>query len=305
MDKKIAYLFIALGASLWGIIGLFVTYLYGLGFTPVQVVAIRALSATFFLVLYTLMKNRKLLKIKLADSKYFVGTGIISIVFFNWCLFTAIEETSISIAAILLYTAPAFVTVLSRLLFQEKLTARKLFALFTTLTGCALVIGVFPIGGETITLYGFLLGIGSGFFYALYSIFGKFALRKYDSLTVAVYTFVFAAIAVAPFSGLSSFVPLFLHGKVWFYVLGLGFLSTMLAYILYTKGLTYVETSRASIIATVEPVVASLISFLVFNEKLVFWQYIGIVLVITAVVLVQEPAKARKKKKTVSQESSL
>ncbi len=288
MEKKIAFLLIAAGASLWGIIGFFVTYLYDLGFSPTQVVAIRVLTAAVFLVAYTAFKNKQLLKIKFTDSKYFIGTGIFSIVFFNWCFFSAIEETSVSIAAILLYTAPAFVTLLSRIVFKELLTTRKLLALFITLIGCSFVIGVLPNSKDTISLYGFILGLGSGLFYALYSIFGKFALRKYDSLTVTIHTFIFATIGVLPFSSLWSVLPLFLNMKAWLFIIGLGFLSTMLAFILYTKGLQAVESSQASIIATIEPVVASLIGFFVFHEQLNLWQYIGIVMVIIAVMIVQE-----------------
>jgi drug/metabolite transporter (DMT)-like permease len=296
VDKKLAILLIGIAASLWGIIGVFVTFLYEVGFTPTQVVTVRALSATFFLVVYVAFKNRQLLKIKVTDSKYFVGTGIFSIVLFNWCLFSAIEETSISIAAILLYTAPAFVTIFSRILFQEALTLRKISALLITLVGCSFVIGILPNSNETISLYGFILGLGSGLFYALYSIFGKFALKKYDSLTVTVYTFIFAAIAITPFSGLWSVLPLFSTSKVWIYIIGLGFLSTMLAYILYTKGLSTIESSRASIIATIEPVVASLIGFFVFQENLNIWQYLGIVMVIAAVIIVQESTKRSNQK---------
>jgi drug/metabolite transporter (DMT)-like permease len=125
MDKQLGYLYIVSAAFLWGIIGIFFKYLNKIGFTPAQVVSIRALSAALFLVLYVTSKNRKLLRIKVSDSKYFIGTGILSIVFFNWCLFNAIQETSISIATILLYTAPAFVIIFSRILFKESLTLRK------------------------------------------------------------------------------------------------------------------------------------------------------------------------------------
>ncbi|WP_226036882.1 DMT family transporter [Aquibacillus saliphilus] len=303
MSKNLALLFIAIGASLWGGIGVFVTYLYQIGFTPTQVVAIRTISASVFLVLYVLIKNRQLFKIKVADSKYFIGTGVISIVFFNWCLFSAMEETSISIATILLYTAPAFVTILARVFFKELFTTRKIIALLTTFIGCAFVIGVFPDTNGSISFYGLILGLGSGFFYALYSIFGKFALKKYDSLTVTVYTFLFAMVAITPFSGLWSVIPLFSSVEVWFYIVGLGLLSTMLAFIFYTIGLNRVESSQASIIATIEPVVASLTSFIIFEERLNYWQYFGIVLVIAAVIIVQE--KTKKSKLVTSNRSSL
>jgi len=302
MDNKLALLYIGAGAALWGIIGVFVSYFYEIGFSPTQVVTIRALSASLFLVLYVIIKNRQLFRIKVSDSKYFIGTGIFSIVLFNWCLFSAIEETSISIASILLYTAPAFVTIFSRLIFKESLTKRKVMALITTLVGCSFVIGILPNTNESISLYGLILGLGSGLFYALYSIFGKFALRKYHSLTVTVYTFLFAAIAVTPFSGLWNVMPLFSDIKVWFYIIGLGFLSTMLPFLLYTKGLNTIESSRASIIATIEPVVASLIGFMFFHEKLSLWQYMGIILVIAAVIIT---SKKSAKKTLISDEVSL
>ncbi|MCC3357029.1 DMT family transporter [Bacillus sp. REN16] len=305
MNKKMAGISIAAGASLWGIIGLFVSNLYAIGFTPLQVVAVRAIAASIFLITYTLLKNPKAFKIKGSDSKYFIGTGIISIVLFNWCMFVAIEETSISVAAILLYTAPAFVTIFARLLFKEKLTIRKMLALAVTIVGCAFVVGVFPKFSGTISLFGLVVGIGSGFFYALYSIFGKFALEKYDSLTVTVYTFIFAAVAVTPFSGIWSALNLFTDIKSWLYIIGLGFLSTMLAFILYTKGLQYVESSRASIIATIEPVVAAIIGFFVFQETLQMWQYVGIMMVIAAVIIVQETSERLPKKSILENETTL
>jgi len=284
MTKRIAYLYIILAASLWGIIGLFVKNLSAHGFTSIQIVAIRSITAAIFLLVYVLIKNRKLLQIKITDSKYFIGTGIISIVFFNWCMFSAIQETSIAISAILLYTAPIFVAIMSRFLFKELFTPRKTLALFITILGCAFVVGFLPNNNDTISMYGLLLGLGSGFFYALYSIFCKYALKKYSSLTITVYTFVFAAVAAAPFSGLWSKRALFLNAEIWIYIIGLSFFSTMLAYLLYTEGLKYVETSKASIIATIEPVVATLVSVLVFHEQLLAWQYAGIVLVIAAVI---------------------
>lgn len=293
ITKKSAYLLIAAGAVCWGVISIFVKHLYAAGFTPVQVVAVRAISALVFLSVYIIIKNRQLPRIKIADSKYFIGTGVISVVLMNWCMFSAIKETSIPIATILLYTAPAFVTIFSRILFKELLTPKKILALLITLSGCAFVSGFLPGNGisESASFYGLMLGLGSGLFYATYSIFGKFALSKYDSLTVTFYTFIFASLAILPFSGLWELAPLFSSIYVWINIIGLGFISTMMAYLLYTKGLASVESSRASIIATIEPVVATLVSYFVFREMLGFWQYVGIVMVIAAVILVQELPK--------------
>ncbi|TCS82497.1 DMT family transporter [Tepidibacillus fermentans] len=288
--KTKSYLLILISATLWGLIGFFVQGLYQVGFQAIEVVAVRVIVAALLLFVYVLYKDRSLLKINWKDSYYFVGTGIFSIVFFNWSYFTAMQEVSLSIAAVLLYTAPAFVTILSRMIFKERLTKRKISSLIITLVGIVFVIGLFE-QSTTISLKGLIAGLNSGIGYALYSIFGKAALRKYDTLTITLYTFVFASISMIPATHLWSNAELFSSTKTWLYLLGLGLFPTVLAYILYTKGLESLESSRASIVSTIEPVVATLLGIFQYGERLTLLQSIGIALVILAVIIVQERSK--------------
>lgn len=287
LKSKLAYLYVIAGASLWGVIGIFVNELSEAGFTSLQIVTLRVGTAAGILVLYLLSVDPKLLKIKFRDIPLFLGTGIFSIVFFNWCYFTAIQEVSLSLAVILLYTGPAFVVLMSRLFFGEPLNAQKIIAMILTLLGCILVIRLFPLNEITISTFGILLGLGSGFGYALYSIFGKVALRSYSSLTIITYTFVFASLALIPISGYTIDHSLFDSDEVWWSILGLGFLPTALAYLLYTKGLSMIESGRASITATVEPLVATLLGVLLYAEKLTALQVVGFILIIASVLLIQ------------------
>ncbi|WP_445666080.1 DMT family transporter [Fodinibius sp. AD559] len=284
---RLAYIYVFLGAALWGIIGLFIEELSQAGFSAFQIVTLRVVSASVMLVLFVVLKNTELLKIDLKDSMSFIGTGIFSIVFFNWAYFTAIEEVSLSVAVLLLYTGPAFVVILSRFFFKEPMTSRKVGALVLTLLGCVLVVKVFPIGIEHVSWYGISVGLGSGFGYALYSIFGKHALKKYHPLTVITYTFVFASAVMLPVSGIAISTSDLQSTHVWMNILGLGFFPTALAYYLYTMGLSMVESGRASIAATVEPLVATLLGVFVFNDVLTAFQVVGMLLVLAAVVLVQ------------------
>lgn len=286
-NNRLAYIYVFLGAALWGIIGIFVDNLSQQGFSAFQIVTVRVISASVMLVTFVAVKNFRLLKIDFKDSIHFIGTGIFSTVFFSWAYFTAIEEISLSIAVILLYTGPAFVVLLSRIFFGEPMTLRKIGALLLTLFGCVLVIKVFPINADRISLYGVLVGLGSGFGYALYSIFGKHALKKYHPLTVITYTFVFASIVMLPTSGLTISPQQLQSQSVWFNILGLGFFPSALAYFLYTMGLSMVESGRASIAATVEPLVATLLGVWYFNEVLSIFQIIGMLFILSAVVLVQ------------------
>lgn len=283
-----AYGLIALAAALWGIISLFVKGLAAYGLTPLQIVAVRAALSAAVLLAYMLAADRRGLAISLADCRYFIGTGVFSILFFNWCYFYAIQTMEVAVAAVLLYTAPAFVALLASLFLGEKLTGRKLFALVTTFVGCCLVVGLLPGFRGAVSISGLLAGLGAGFGYALYSIFGKFALRKYSALTVTTYTFVFAALAALPISGLGAAAAALSQWQVWAYILGLGLVSTILAYLCYTVGLAYVEPSRAAVTATLEPLVAAAVGAAVFGEALGGWQLAGIVLVIAAVAAVQD-----------------
>lgn len=285
-------------AVLWGTLGIYGKLLHGLGFTPIQVVLIRAVGASVTLILFLGLTRPNLLKIRLGDIHYFIGTGIFSFVFFNWCYFEAINRTSLSIAAILLYTAPALVMVFSAILFKEPLTSRKLLSLCLTFIGCLLVTVFSHASGQKITPLGFLMGLGSGLGYALYSIFGRYALKKYDSLTVTVYTFIFASLALLPFAD-SDILTKLSDVRTLAITISMGVTATALPFLLYTKGLTRLETSRASITATLEPIVATGIGILLYGEPLTLFKASGIALVLLAVALIREEKPRADKSTTI------
>jgi len=283
-----AYVFIILGAALWGTIGWYVKHLYEYGFTPMEVVTLRAWSAAIMLIIYQLITSPSELKLKSSlDVRYFIGTGIFSIIFFNFCMFKAIELSTLPVATALLYTAPAFVTIISFFVFKEPLTRLKVIALLTTLIGTSLVVGLIPFDLAAFQLASIIFGLGSGIGFALYSIFSKFALRKYSSLTVTTFTFIIAAITLTPFFPYQEKAAILLEPNVLLFAIGLGFLPTAFAYIIFTYGLQQTEASKASILSTVEPVVATIIGVFIFQENFSFVQMIGMTAIIGAVILIQ------------------
>lgn len=286
MNRSFIYIFI--GATLWGTIGFYVKKLYDYGFSPMEVVTIRVVLASIILLIYLIIKSPSTLKLdNILDLKYFIGTGIISIIFFNYCMFKTIELATIPISAALLYTAPAFVIIISYFLFRERITWFKTIALLCTLIGTSFVVGLFPIHMKAIPFITILIGLGSGLGYALYSIFSKFALEKYSSLTITTYTFIIASIVLIPFFPYRDKFTILLHLEVFIYALGLGLLPTAIAYIVYTLGLEKMEASKASIIATIEPIVATIIGIIIFFEPFNFLQLFGMILIIFAVIIIQ------------------
>ena len=213
----------------------------------------------------------------------FLGTGLLSIVFFNICYFLTIERATLAVASILLYTAPCFVMLMSAVFFHEKVTVQKLAALVLAFAGCVLVSGF--TGGQ-MSGSAVLTGIGSGIGYALYSIFGSVALKKYQPFTVIFYTFLIASVGLIPFSAVTEIGAVMIgSGSVIASGLALGVLSTLLPFILYTGGLKELEAGKASVLAFAEPMIATIAGIVIFKEKVNMQNALGIVLIFAAILL--------------------
>lgn len=279
-----------LAGVLWGTISVFLKNLSSSGLSLIQITACRAIFSSFFLFVYFFIKDKNLLKIKLKDIWMFVGTGVVSLTFFSLCYFSTILESGASIAVILLYTSPIFILLLSAILFKEKITKIKLFALILTFVGCIFVTG---IGGENhLSAKGLFIGLCAGFGYALYSIFSRFALKKYKPLTVTFYTFVFSSISLLPFCNVVEICSSFSEKSLLF-LIGIALVCTVLPYIFYTFGLSGLETGKAAILVTVEPLVGSLIGIFVWKENLDMLKLIGIIMIFIAVILINLNCKSR------------
>lgn len=295
-EKYVGPLLIITAGVLWGLMGLFVRSLNGYGVTSMQIVALRVVFTALIMAGVTLVYSRKLFKIKLRDVWCFLGTGICSIVFFNFCYFKTITLTSLSAAAVLLYTAPIMVMIMSVILFKEKLSIVKIIAAAFAFGGCALATGAVD-GNLALNMSGVLTGFGSAFGYALYTIFSEFALKRgYNSITITLYTFIFASIGVLPFANFPDLSKKLAENPQilgWGVVLAL--VVTVLPYLFYTLGLRTVEAGKASVMATVEPVVATLVGFIIFSEPLSICGIIGIILVVISLAMLNIKTEKEKK----------
>ena len=281
-----AYASILAAAALWGIIGVWNRNLMAAGLSPTGIVVVRNFGGMLLLLAVFAVKDRSVFRMWREHVKYFFGTGIISVVLFTSCYFSCQKICSLAVASILLYTAPSFVVILSAMLWKEPVTKKKLLALALTLVGCACVCGVFD-GGLTVTFTGILLGLGAGFFYALYSIFGRYALAHYSSMTVTVWTFIFAGPASLVMLRPAEMRAVFTAPSAWLLAAGLVVFSTVAPYILYTRGLARVESGKASIMASLEPVVAALAGVLIFGEPMGLLTLLGILCVLAGVYILR------------------
>ena len=277
---------IILAGCFWGSMGIFVRKLGLYGFTSVQIVSIRLTLAAIVFCILLLIKDPSGFLISLRDIPLFFGLGVGSVLFFAVCYFTAITMMPLSTAAILLYTSPIWIMLMSVLFFHEKLTGKKLLALLLAFAGCVMVSG---ISGEGITWTGFLIGLGSGIGYGLYSILGTVALRRYSPYTVTTYTFLFAAcgsiLICRPADMVSKFVAAENMTILVLLCILTALVTAVIPFLAYTIGLRTVEASRAGILATIEPMVATVFGIVVFSEPLTVLSGLGIILILSAVIL--------------------
>lgn len=285
--KRSAPVCILIAGILWGLMGIFVRKLSTFGFSSIQIASLRIMGGAVLFVLLTGIFDRKKLRIYLRDIGWFLGLGICSILLFTVCYFTTISMASLSMAAILLYTAPIMVMLMSLVLFHEKLTVKKTTALFMAFLGCVFVTG---IGGNMqISAAAVGFGLMSGFGYGLYSILGTYVLRKYHPITVTTYAFLCGSIGAVFVCKPWEIVALVCQAEEPVLLVGLivltAFVTAVLPYLLYTIGLASMKASSASIMASVEPVVATVAGVVVFREKLTILAAIGILLVLSAIAI--------------------
>lgn len=150
-------------------------------------------------------------------------------------------------------------------------------------------------GGAAVGWKAAAVGLCSGLGYALYTIFGKFALRDYTSETITAYTVLFAAIGTLPFSCPMEMASMINTPAAVMLCIASGLFCTVAPYLLYTKGLEGVESGQAAILATVEPVVAALVGILVFREPVTVGKLLGILLILAAIVLMGAKERAGQK----------
>ncbi|MEA4971468.1 MAG: DMT family transporter [Candidatus Pelethousia sp.] len=285
--KREKGLFYVLGAGmLWGAtLGLYGRFMSALGFTAMQTTAVRMLVSMLVFLLYGLFANKSIFKIALRDCWMFFGSGIISISAFCYFYFTSLAYAPLAVVSILLYTSPVFIMLFSALLFKERITRLKLAAMILALCGCMLVSGLME-GFGTVPLYGVVTGLLSGLTYSLYSIFARYALKKYGTLTVNLYTFVFATLATLPAGGAVKTLTM-LTASVQPLAVGLigSLLCSAVPFFLYTKGMETLDTGKAGILATTEPMISALVSVIVLQEPMSLWGALGIALVLSAIVL--------------------
>ena len=272
------YLFILAAAASWALIGPVAKFAFAAGMTPLEVAFFRALLGGLFFFSHALLFRRFRLDRWVLPAV--LAFGAVGVAGFYASYQLAVAYGGAALASVLLYTAPAWVAGMGALWLGERLDWAKLLAVGLTLLG-VLLLGLGAGGELHLTLLGVFFGLLSGFGYALYYLFGKLYFARYPAEAIYAVAMPVGALFLLPFVRVW---PRDL--EVWGLLFVIGFVSTYLAYAFYAAGLVRLEATRASVVATLEPVLASLFAYLWWGERFSALGYLGAMLILAAVVLV-------------------
>jgi drug/metabolite transporter (DMT)-like permease len=244
-------------------------------------------------------RHSRLLKVDRQYLGYLIGYGLV-LACFNamWTLSVALNGAAV--ATVLAYCSTAFTALLGWWLLKERLSWAKILAICLCLGGCALVSGaIYPAAWRTNPI-GILTGILSGLCYALYSLMGRSASQRgLNPWTTLIYTFGFAAVFLlagnlipnSPIPGVASHPGdiFWLGGALagWGVLLLLAAGPTVMGFGLYNVSLSYLSSSVANLIVTLEPVFTAITAYFLLGERLTWVQLLGGIIVLTGVIFIR------------------
>lgn len=284
------YIYVFISGILWGLSGIFVKYLTGQGASSLLISCWRLIPAFFFLAAITVARyGIRSLKIDGRTMLFCALTGLVTQALFNICYNTAIATIGMSVSAVLLYVAPVVTAVTAAIVFSEKITKRKALALLVNVIGCVLTVTGGSLSAGDLVLSGVLFGIGAGVCYGMVAILGRVTTAKVNPFVAITWSFFFGCIFILLFvrPWNEAVFPL----SAGFITVGLLFalIPTTFAYLFYFSGISVIkESSKVPVIASIEPVVATLIGVLIYHEGIGIVNVLGILLVIGSIIMMNQ-----------------
>lgn len=279
------YLLVVVATVCWGLCGAVSKYFFNQSLSPLILVTMRLTISAFLLISFLYLRQPGMLCAARGDRRKLLLFGLVGVAGVQFCYLYTISQMNVAAAVFLLSLAPAFVALYSVIWLREPLGAPGTAALALACAGSALIVTnqVFP--GMRRPLAGIITGFISAICYAFYMLYGKGLIRKYNSWGVLAYGFFFGAL---PFWFLvPPWVVLQQHytWQTWVFFLYIGILGTIIPFGLFFKGLRCLQPYRASIAATLEPVMAGIFAYYLIGETLCRRQLLGCFFILAAVII--------------------
>lgn len=273
MSSRLGILQILLAGACFGFLGIFGKLAFAVGISIGELLTFRFLLASAILFLSLLTFKPNFLSISIRQLLISLGLGFFGYAVFATLYFEAIRGISVGLAALLLFTFPIFVNLGSWLIFKEPISRQQLISLVLAMIGIILLIGVdWSIQNHIAIFY----ALGAAISYSAYVLISGKLQAQIQPLTSSLYVMIGATIGLYFFHRPSTQI-LFSdeNAKAVLIFIGIAVICTIIPLTLFLAGLQKMTSSRASLLVTVEPLVATLAGVLIFNENLSGWQVLG------------------------------
>ncbi len=283
----------ALAAIMWASSGTFTVLALDSGAKVMQITVFASIFTTLILLPAIGAFDPKSLRLRRQDFLPMLGFSLITGTFFAVAWYMCVELTGVATAVVLLYAYPSMVTLASIFLLGERLTPGKALALPLTFVGCVLVAGAGNLEeGFAFNLLGIGLGVYTAVAAAVYYIWGKKFLARYSANTVILYMTALSIPGIVLIANPMTILENHISYEAWAYIFAIGVFPGTVGFVVSMVALRHIEASRASIVASIEPVAAVAIAALVLSDVITLLQGAGVGLVFLGVLLLRWTRKS-------------
>jgi drug/metabolite transporter (DMT)-like permease len=269
------------------------------GLTPQQVASVRIGLAALVLLAVVAVWRPALLRVRRSDWRLLAGYGLVGVAAVQMLYFAAVSRIPIGIAMLLEFTAPILVALWVRFVRRTVLPARMWAGTILAMIGLAMVAQVWE--GLRLDTLGLLAGVGAALCAATYFLLGEHAANTLEPLSLVTWGMVVGAVAtfvLAPpwslpferFGAAADFGAWQL--PVWVLLVACAVVSTALAYLLSISALRDLPANVVSVLALLEPVVATALAWLMLGQALTVAQLAGAVVLLAGATVVQLASRA-------------
>lgn len=287
---RLGFMMIVLAGVCFGSSGIMAKTAMEHGLSPLSAASYRFALASLLLLPAVLFIGPRRLIVKPVDAVLLGAYGAIGVSTGILLYFQTIRSISASLAVLLLYLHPVFTLVAAKPILHERITPLKALAAAVVLAGCILAVRGLEIETPGLSVTSLVTGVGAGLAYSFYTVFGKLLIerRGIGAQSLTVYSIIYAAITLFAIQGFSEGFQPIEGGITWLVLLGLALVPTLLAFALYTSGLKRIDAGKAGIIGTVETASTLILAFLALGERLDMIQWIGALMVLCGISIVQK-----------------
>jgi drug/metabolite transporter (DMT)-like permease len=295
---RLGYVMVATAATLFAVNGSVSKVVLGSGLSSLELTQIRNTCAALLFLAFLLVFARSRLRVGRRELAFLLAFGLVGVALVQWLYFVAIENLPVGVALLIEFTAPLFVALFARFVYKEHIRRRIWVAVAMCLIGLALVVELWA--GVAFSTLGVTAAFGGALALTAYLLMAERERQHRDPASLSFYGFLFATMLWAVVQPLWDFPwdvlddTVSLQGNlseysapVWALVAFIVVIGTMVTFTLLTGALRHLSATRASIVATLEPVVATFVAWAWLGETLGATQLIGGAVVLAGIFVAQ------------------